>query len=145
MSRHVTVALRIWPFVLGVLIVLGANRLEHWFLPVVKDFVVVDLHNDGATLTMSGYMRKSWSCDFVGVGTVGKTSNGQIDLDMRFLDSDVHTKSRPTGTQGWGPWRISIPITPTVHEIELVAAHRCHPFWMTQTVLANIPIDQPPQ
>lgn len=141
MNRQTLIALRMLPFVGGVFLLLLLNRVEHHFFPVVKDFVVMSMERTPHSITLSGYMRKVRSCQFLGAGAFSNPDHGNpAELDLYFLDDPRRTATRPTGTQGWGPWQVTLPVTPEVSEVELMATHRCHPFWASQTDLATIPV-----
>lgn len=142
MSRHVRIALNLWPFVLGMLIVLGINRMEHWLFPVVSDFTVTTASRQGDLLRVAGYMRKDRNCVFAGVSADAVDSTGHtVSIPLVFRDNERdNTANRPTGTQGWGPWQLEIPIAPSIKEITLEAVHTCHPFWSTSSHLVTLPV-----
>lgn len=145
MSRHVQISLKMWPLVFGIFLVLSLNKLEHLFMPVVRDFVVLQTQRDGNNVIMSGYMRKSRSCQYAGVTAEAMVGDTWADVPLQYLDTVNHTATRPTGTQGWGPWRITLPVQPGTTTLRLTAAHKCHPFWLSQTELINMPILEIPR
>lgn len=137
-SKHTMLALRCWPFILGMLIVLGINKVEHWFFPVIEDFHVSSIERKGDHLIMSGFMRKTRDCKFSGVSAVTVSGSSVVEVPITYLNTAVpHTLSRGIGIHGWGPWQLAIP--KTNGNIELTASHVCHSWWTTQTHLANIP------
>lgn len=137
-SKHTMIALRCWPFILGMLIVVGINKVEHWFFPVIEDFHVSSIERKGDYLVMSGFMRKVRDCQFSGVSAVIATGTSTVEVPITYLDtSSPHTRSVSTGIHGWGPWQLTIP--KTNGNIELTASHICHSWWTTQTHLARIP------
>lgn len=139
MNRRVAVALKIWPFLFGALLVLGVNRLEREFMPVVKDFTVTSMVVVNDTIKMSGYMRKDRDCKFAGISAVGQTAlNNFVDLPLRFRDSSSETITHPTGTQH--SWEIEVPVQPSIQLINLSAVHTCHIFWSTETALTTVPL-----
>ena len=142
MSTQLRWALNIWPMVLGMLIVLGINKLEHWAMPVVEDFTVTTMTRSGQSLRLSGYMRKSRNCEFIGVASEGEARDGPpVSVPLVFRDSrgdDV--ANRPTGTQGWGPWSLELPLEPDLRQVTLTATHKCHPFWSTESHLLTLPV-----
>ena len=137
-SKHTMIALRCWPFILGMLIVLGINKVEHWFFPVIEDFHVSSIERKGEYLIMSGFMRKTRDCKFSGVSAVIATGSSVVEVPITYLNTTVpHTLSVDMGTRGWGPWQLAIP--KTNGNIELTASHVCHSWWTSQTHLAKIP------
>lgn len=134
-------AMYLLPLVLGGLMVLGLNRAEHFFLPVVKDFVVTERVLETRGVVMSGFLRKVRDCEFI--GTLATADPGG-KMGLQYLDSTYNT-TRGLGRQGWGPWRIYIPLIPSAKSVEIRAVHSCHPFWSTQTDLVTIPLDGRPR
>ena len=141
MSRHVRIALTMWPAVLGALLVLLLNRFEHSFMPVVSDFTATKITRTGDVLTASGYMRKDRACVFAGITAEGRQlDGGSVDVPLIFRDGRQDTAARPTGTQSWGPWVLEIPVAPEIKTVSLTAVHKCHPFWSMLTPLITIPV-----
>lgn len=143
MSRHVRIALKIWPAILGALIILGLARLEQVFYPVVESFTVNGIWYQADGVALRGAMIKSRNCEFIGVTAMADTADGSITIPLRFLDDDSPgTFSRPTGSQEWGPWKFYLPVAPRIKRIRLTAAHSCHPFWMTRTHLVSVDLKE---
>ena len=125
------------PMVLGMLLVLSLNRIEHYFFPVVTEFTVIKMQRAEGGLLVSGYMRKARNCQFV--GATAKTQNG-TELGLQFMDFPIHNASRAPGSQAWGPWQIYLPLEPAAHTVHLSAVHTCHGFWASTTGLVTLPI-----
>lgn len=140
MSRSTRFALGIWPIVLGASLVIGANRFEHRYMPVMEDFVVTSMSSDGKNLIMEGYLNKTRNCTFSGLAVTGNKESDPVDLPIKFMDSPYRQENRPTGTQEWGPWQIVIPLAPELKTISMSAHHKCHPFWATETHLVDLPL-----
>lgn len=139
MSKQTELALRLWPMVLGMLIILGFMKVEHYAFPVVEDFHISKMERKGDYVVMSGFMRKSRNCSFVGVSAELVQGKTALQIPLTYMDSTNHTATRPIGTQGWGPWQILIPAVTSNATVTLSATHKCHVWWTTQTHLANIP------
>lgn len=140
MSKHTEIALHLWPLVLGILIILGSMKIEHLVFPVVEDFHISKMERKGDYVVMSGFMRKTRNCTFVGVSAELVQEKSTVQIPLTYLDSTSdHTATRPTGTQGWGPWQILIPAVQSNAIVSLTATHKCHLWWTTQSRLANIP------
>lgn len=142
MSRQLRIAMSIWPFVLGVLIVLLINRFEHQFMPVVSDFTVTSSVRSESSMRLSGYMRKDRNCVYAGASASAiNADDKQVSVPLLFQDQTRDsTGNRPVGTQDWGPWALEIPLAPRIREITLKSIHQCHVFWATTTHLATIPV-----
>lgn len=139
MSKQTEFALRIMPFVLAMAIVLVLPILERLAFPVVRDFVVTSMLKEPSAVMLSGYMRKARDCEFIGVSVTAVSGSDYYDVPIYFLDGGAQNSTRPTGTQGWGPWRITLPAV-QADEVRLRSTHRCHPFWTVDTELAIIPL-----
>lgn len=140
MSKHTEIALRLWPLVLGMLIILGSMKIEHLAFPVVEDFHISKMERKGDYVVMSGFMRKTRDCTFVGVSAELVQGKSAVQIPLTYLDNTTnHTASRPMGTQGWGPWQILIPAVQSNATVVLTATHKCHLWWTIQSHLANIP------
>lgn len=142
MSRQLRIAMSIWPFALGMLIVLLINRMEHQFMPVVSDFTATTMQREGGKLRMGGYMRKDRNCVYAGASASAINADGKrVSIPLVFQDATRDaTANRPTGTQAWGPWSLEIPLAPSIQEITLRSIHQCHLFWATTTDLTTIPV-----
>lgn len=143
MSRQTRYALNVMPFALAVFLLLFVPRFEAWVFPVVKDFVVTGMVKEPGHVVLSGYMRKNRDCQFRAVNAEALMGDHWADVPLRFLDSENHTATRPTGTQSWGPWQVTVPVSWATRDIRLTAVHSCHPVWPTESVLAVIPIKVP--
>lgn len=140
MSKNTQVSLNILPFVVAMTIILFLPRVETLLMPVVKDFVVTSMSRDASSVTISGYMRKVRDCQFVGIQAAAVSGEVTYEVPLLFLDTKIDTNTtRPTGTQAWGPWRITLPAV-QADEIKLTSTHRCHSVWATDTSLASIPL-----
>lgn len=140
MSRQTHYALNVLPFALALFLMLFLPRFEAWLFPVVKDFVVTGMAKEPGYVTLTGYMRKSRDCRFRAVNAEALLGDQWADVPLRFMDSSNHTATRPTGTQPWGPWRVTVPVSLATQDIRLSAVHSCHPAWPTESRLAVIPI-----
>lgn len=140
-SRFLRILLAIWPVALGAAFIIGVNRLEHAFFPVVEDFTITSMERQGNQIKVAGYMRKVRACAFVGIAVNGHTEDGsEIGLRLSFADSHYRNITRPTGSQDWGPWSLVLPVTPDVRAVHMDAVHDCHMAWPTRTHLATFPV-----
>ena len=140
MSRQVRVALWFWPFIFAGLLFFGVRQVERWFFPVVDTFSVTSIVREPEAITISGHLNKLRPCAFIGVSAEGNDGGmTHVDMPLVFLDNtEPSTRTRPTGSQPWGPWKIYIPLAPNVESVTLVAAHECHPLWITQSNLITV-------
>lgn len=137
--RIIKFALKIWPMLIGVLLVLTLNRMEHMFDPVIRTFLVTELIQEQDHIIFQGYMRKVRDCQFAGVTA---TMRGK-PIQLAFRDSKYDNINRPSGYQAWGPWIITIPDDVYKRNlddstIDLYQIHQCHPFWQTRSFLVQI-------
>ena len=139
MTSQTRFSLNALPFVVALFLLLAVPRIEHFLFPVVKDFVVTGMVKEPDAVTINGYMHKDRDCNFVGVQTVSISNGIEVDAPLIFLDAKNNNDTRPKGTQGWGPWQITVKVS-SADAIKLTSTHRCHPFWATDTVLATIPL-----
>lgn len=126
-----------FPVLLGIGMVLSISLLEPLYFPVVRNWTAESMVRTDRKIEISGHMRKTRDCTFLGVSAVGVTNTGdKIWLPMLFRDNVTdHTYTRPVGAQGWGPWSVTIPLEAHVREIEFRSAHQCHILWATVTKL----------
>lgn len=139
MTRNTRYTLNALPALIAFMLVIFTPRLEHYLLPVVRDFVVVGMTKEPEAVTINGYLRKVRDCTFVGVQAVGVVGGVEVDVPLIFLDAKNNNATRPEGTQGWGPWRITVKVA-EADSIKLTSTHRCHWVYTTDTHLASIPL-----
>ena len=123
----------------------GANRVEHNYFPVVEDFIVLDMKVTQGAVQMSGVMNKVRNCDFRGMGATAIYITGDSDSVPVWTrgNGSGEAFTRPTGTQAWGPWVITVPISPETVAIKFDLVHRCHFLWSSGTELGVIPLVKP--
>ena len=118
--------------------------VEPIFFPVITGFVVHEVYRDGNFVTISGTMIKEReSCRFESVSAYSLFEAGHAKqrIPIVFLDNDGNdAASRSPGAQKWGPWRITIPVSPKTVAIELTSMHSCHWLWSQSTQLATVPL-----
>lgn len=118
--------------------VLAGPLVESKVAPILS-FSVVDSSCEGGCVTLSGTLDKHRDCDFVeayarisrdnGVPRIAPIEYRGEKLGMKF--------KRPLGVQAWGPWYVAA--TPG-DRVELYARHQCHPFLVTETLLAQVQV-----
>ena len=125
----------LYSIVFAVTVIYLMAILEPKYFPVVRNWTVTHMEKDDHAVLISGYMHKVRACKFQGVVATDTATNMQLPL--KFLDNPTDsTKSRPTGSQEWGNWRIQVP--DTTSEVQFRAYHDCHSIWSTKTVLGTI-------
>ena len=141
-SPYTKLALRVLPIFVALTLMFTLRWLEHTFMPVVKDFHLTKIEQTDNYIVMEGYLRKVRNCKYVGISVEGITSEGSVDLPLKFLDAENFNDNgtRPEGTQDWGPWRIIIPAAPSISAVNLNSVHSCHLAWETTTNLARVPL-----
>lgn len=123
----------------------AANRIENAWFPVIKDFVVLKMEARPGEVILSGVMHKARNCTFLGVAATAIYITGESDQVPMSTSSDASGNggrgfTRATGTQAWGPWSVTIPVSPETVAIKMQLAHQCHLLWASQTDLGVIPI-----
>lgn len=117
--------------------------VERAWWPVVREFQVLSMDYDAATgnLLIRGRMNKVRACRFFGLNPQVLVGGRWESVPMRFLDNpEDHRSDRPTGSQAWGLWAISMPPDQDVRYLRLTSTHRCHALWQTETELAVVPL-----
>jgi hypothetical protein len=143
MITYIERCMRGWiPITAGILVVMLSSLLEPLYFPVVRDWTAETISRENAKVTVSGHMRKTRDCIFLGVSAIGVGRDGNRTwLPLLFRDNITdHTYTRPVGAQGWGPWTMTVPLESDVREVEFRAAHQCHPLWATVTKLGTATI-----
>ena len=127
------------------LMALAAHTLKPVLLPVVRDFTVTTLTQEGGKVRASGYMVKARpTCLFAGVVAYRDIDGERQHVPLLFQDATRdQTANRAAGYQLWGPWQMEIEANkPGV--IHLESVHKCHPGWTTTTPLVAIPVGVKP-
>jgi hypothetical protein len=141
MSQPIRWSLNALPFLVALVLLVAVPKIEAWMFPVISSFTITSIDREGDMLVIKGYMRKNRECKFVGVSAVGEGDKSSVDIPLVFRDyPHDNTGTRPTGTQAWGPWSMTIPKLPRIHSIDIEATHACHPMWTTSTHMAKIPV-----
>lgn len=140
MSTSLSASLRLLPFVVALGLMLLVPRFEQFFFPVVRDFTVMGVDTEPEAITIKGYMRKVRDCQVLGLTVMSVDRTGAAtEVPIIFLDRPQGGVSRPVGSQGWGPWKVTVKAS-DVDLLRLTVTHRCHWFYSSDTVLANIPL-----
>lgn len=116
--------------------------VEPVVFPVISDFRVNDINyldkGNSSAVVISGTMFKNRNCSFMNLAAYAHYDGTEIPKGLvNYEFMDVITRSRALGDQQWGPWKITLPQMPKAEKIELVATHRCHSLWDTQTTLTK--------
>ncbi len=138
MKRVIEACSVLWLLVLGpvAFVALVGPWVERQLLPVSK-FEVKYSTCDGGCVTVSGVLNKYRACEFVEAYARVAANNEPAQITaIEYRDKPHGLKlSRPLGVQAWGPWYVAA--TPG-DRVEMYARHQCHPFWVTETLLAQV-------
>lgn len=127
-----------WLLVLGAIVfaLLVGPWAESKASPVLA-FSVVDTTCQGGCVTVSGTLDKRRDCALIetyarisrdgGISRIALIEYRGEKLGMKF--------KRPLGPQAWGPWYVEAD---SGDRVEMYARHQCHPFWVTETLLAQV-------
>lgn len=143
MSKKVQLAINCLPFIIVLLCVLLTKILEPIFFPIITGFTVHSVAVDKQVVTISGTMKKERNCTFESIQAYSIFSNDKPKHrnEIVLLDLPVTgDATRPIGHQAWGPWQVTIPVTPETVAIELDSLHSCHFIWTQITPLATVPL-----
>ena len=138
MKKLIDASTPYWLLVLGAIVfaLLVGPWAESKASPVLA-FSVVDTTCQGGCVTVSGMLDKRRDCAFI--ETYARISrDGDVPrialIEYRGEKLGMKFK-RPLGLQAWGPWYVEANHGDTV---TLFARHQCHPFWVTETRLAQV-------
>lgn len=143
--RHVEISLRLLPIVIVAVLAVLAYKVETKFMPVVSHWDLQSVERVGDHYILNGTLTKERPCEMVAttVMAVPKMKLAPKVLLYRISPHEFAGAQVPTGRSEWGPWRMKIPEAFTRHRdkidyIEIVGIHRCHAFWMQETVYGRI-------
>ena len=138
MKKLIDASTPYWLLVLGAIVfaLLVGPWAESKASPVLA-FSVVDTTCRGGCVTVSGTLDKRRDCAFIetyarisrdgGIPRIAFIEYRGEKLGMKF--------KRPLGPQTWGPWYVEAD---SGDRVEMYARHQCHPFWVTETLLAQV-------
>lgn len=120
-------------------------NVETRFFPVVTDFRVSSITKSEAGYTATGELKKSRSCEFLGLTIYAHRPDAPKLLLSQFK-KDIFGSDVGTGHQTWGPWTFKFPEQVIEYEhLEIQGAHRCHALWLQTTEYTNIQIEELPR
>lgn len=106
--------------------------VEGMLLPVASDTVLetVEDAEDGWT-AIRGHSTKRRECTFLELEWLVYDATGRaVKVPFKILQGNV---IRGAGVFSFGPWLAHLTKKQVVEESVIVAHHRCHPFWVTET------------
>ena len=81
---------------------------------------------------VTGTSIKLRNCDFVEVRWLyGRPEEPSSRVVIDFMDQP---RPRPEGSFTFGPWRVGMPADQVRTKSWVVAVHKCHPLWNTETL-----------
>ena len=130
------IAWHVAPVLAALLTFVLAKEIDTRAFPVVTDFVVLNMRDDGSGVVVDGTMHKRRDCRFLEVVAYGDVS---APVHIKFLDRLEGSQpfTRAVRVQLWGPWRIEPDGSKIV---TLVARHACHSLWDHSTVLTSFAV-----
>lgn len=139
-------------FFIGVVIAVWSTYIiETRFFPVIKDWKLDTVIRQKDTYTLSGSMFKDRTCELIStnVMAVPKMHLAPRVLLYKIDPNDIDGGNAPVGHTTWGPWTMDIPQAFLKHRdeisfIEVVGMHRCHAFWVQETIYGTIRMEQLP-
>ena len=140
MSRVLEFGTAAWLLVLGPLAFVFAIGpwAERQFAPVAT-FEVHYTACEGGCVTLAGVLDKNRACPLIETyARVAPHGEAAQITAIEYRDKPAGLKlDRPTGIQKWGPWYVEANHG---DRVELYARHQCHPFWVTETLLAQVSV-----
>lgn len=130
------IAWHVAPVLAALLTFVLAKEIDTRVFPVVTDFVVLNMRDDGSGVVVDGTMHKRRDCRFLEVVAYGDVS---APVQIKFLDRLEGSQpfTRAVRVQLWGPWRIEPDGSKVV---TLMARHACHSLWDHSTVLTSFAV-----
>lgn len=120
-------------------------NVETRFFPVVQDFKVNSIVKSEAGYTAMGELKKSRSCEFLGL-TIYAHRPGEPKMLLAQFKKDIFGSDVGTGHQSWGPWTVRFPAKVSEYEyLEIQGTHRCHALWLQTSEYINLPIKELPR
>ncbi len=144
--KNINFSFRILEIVFGIFLVIclffGMKDFESYFLPVVEDFAVNEVHDVDGGVELYGTMDKVRDCQFREMLVYVKADDETLPIaaDFEFLDPAKDLESRAAMPQQWGPWRIFIPVKYDSANITMFVRHKCHSLYETSSQLNNFDI-----
>lgn len=110
-----------------------AGDLEGRFFPVVTDveFSSVTPAGNRSSRIEGSFYKPRGGCDFVGIDFFLGGVNRSIPVDLVFEDG---SKERGQGYEEFGPWVVQLSEGQFNNRSFAIVRHRCHPFWITETL-----------
>jgi hypothetical protein len=115
-----------------------AGRVEGQLFPVATDVRITATERTGTTWTRFwGGFDKVRDCDFVRIDWALQIGENYAVADFRF---DEGPKIRYEGGEDFGPWAVQLSTEQLQERGYAVVFHRCHPFWLTETLFYKGPV-----
>jgi hypothetical protein len=128
-------------FLFVLMLTIGSKYEGYWF-PVVNNFQIHKLEAHGDKTWVWSSFDKVRNCEYVGISWYYKfPTPGLITIARRTLDIDPNDAqqeqdpNRPEGEHIVGPWEINMTIEEVRNHTLLSTTHRCHPFYITRSIL----------
>jgi hypothetical protein len=125
--------------------------VETRFMPIITGWELQYIQRDGDKYHMGGVLRKERACELVAteVMAVPKMPLMPRQTVYRIKPHDFNGAQVPTGYHMWGPWDVQVPAVFNTNRgdiafLEVVGIHRCHAFWLQQTLYGRIRMEEMP-
>ena len=117
--------------------------IESRMAPVVERLTITRvIPINGQTAYVHAEFRKNRPCDLIGTAWYRVLPTGgmeRVGLDTRITPAPL-VVSRPVGINRVGPWLVGMNAGEIVGESYAEMYHRCHPMWITRSVLYVPPV-----
>lgn len=149
--RHVEISLRILPVVLVCVLMVITHKVETWLFPVVRNWDLQLVERIDDSYILKGTMNKVRACELIATNVMAVPKNPVYPrvLLYRVRPDEIDGGNAPTGFSQWGPWAMKIPkafsdLRSQIDYIEVVGTHRCHAFWVQETLYGRVSLERLP-
>jgi len=125
--------------------------IETRFMPVITEWRLLEITRTAGFYDIHGVYRKERGCELVGTDIVAvpKMPLAPRIAIHQIKPYDFPGAQAPIGYTTWGPWSVKVPAALDTHReqissIEVIGVHRCHAFWLQQTIYGRIRIEDMP-
>lgn len=140
------------PFAGALIVLAGIWFVETRFFPVITDWQLEYIQRHGGAFHMGGVLRKARTCELVSTDVLAVPRNPLAPrvTVYRVAPHEFAGSQVSTGLSEWGPWSVMVPKAldanrDKIDRIEVVGVHRCHAFWLQETLYGAVPIDRIPR
>lgn len=137
MNRHLSFSLKILPPLLSIFMVFSIIQVERIFLPVTQNFEFTKMHRNIYMIEIEGIFTPLRNCQWVGGRFIGYEEQGEKKLMRIDRVNSNSTKYAGANKEDIGVWEFEYNPSAPLKQLEFVGYFKCHPFWVTENVIAR--------